>query len=246
MHTVGERKGVGNVGRCGDGADGREAAVTDGHQSSWVRAPQQGRSQETLDRLLDALEALLDERPFDEISVADIAGEAGRTVGSFYGRFDDKDAALYALHLRYIDADRRAVNELFRPERFASGSLQDAVHSMVAILVGHYRHPRSSFRTVILRSASKADFLAQCKDAARSVGDAWTAALLSRRDEIDDPDPERCVALAFRNMLAVLNQDLLFGAMVPPRREADHELTDDLTALTMRMLGASAELGAHR
>jgi len=204
----------------------------------WFREPQQERSQETLDRLLDALLELLRENEFDAVSVSDIAQRAGRTVGSFYGRFADKEAALYALHTRHLEQDRAAVATLFRPERFAAASLSETVHSMVAVVVGAYRHPRASFRTVILRSASAPGFLEQCADTARFVGEAWCRVLVSKRTLFDDEDPERIAALCYRHVLAVLNQDLLFGDLVPPLYQNEAQLVTDLTEMTLRMLGA--------
>ena len=56
----------------------------------WIRAPQQARSQATLARLLDATEVLLDEAPFDDLSVQDICKAAKSSVGAFYARFADK------------------------------------------------------------------------------------------------------------------------------------------------------------
>ena len=72
----------------------------------WVRAPQQARSQATLGRLLDATEKLLDDRPFDELAVADICKAASSSVGAFYARFPDKTALLHVLHERLCDEAR--------------------------------------------------------------------------------------------------------------------------------------------
>jgi AcrR family transcriptional regulator len=204
----------------------------------WFREPQQERSQETLDRLLDALVELLGEREFDDISVSDIARRAERTVGSFYGRFPDKEAALYALHTRHLERDRAAVATLFQPERFVAASLSETVHSLVSVVVGAYRHPRASFRAVILRSASAPEFLDQCAETARFVGDAWTRVLVSKRFLFCAEDPERIARLCFRHVLAVLNQDLLFGGLVPPLHQSEAELVTDLTETSLLMLGA--------
>ncbi len=47
-----------------------------------------------MERFLQATRELLEERSFEEITVADIVERADRTVGSFYARFQDKDAVL--------------------------------------------------------------------------------------------------------------------------------------------------------
>lgn len=60
----------------------------------------QARSQATRDALLAAGRALLNDRDFDALSVADLAAATGLSVGSFYGRFHDKDAYFNALQER--------------------------------------------------------------------------------------------------------------------------------------------------
>ena len=69
----------------------------------WVRPPRQARSQETLDRILDAAEALVAEKGFGDATVADIARRAESSVGAFYARFKDKEGLLYALYERYFE-----------------------------------------------------------------------------------------------------------------------------------------------
>ncbi|MDG1418120.1 MAG: TetR/AcrR family transcriptional regulator [Maricaulis sp.] len=57
-----------------------------------VKPATQKRSRETRDKLVRALEVELRSRAFDQISVADIAKQAGLSVGSVYRRFENKDA----------------------------------------------------------------------------------------------------------------------------------------------------------
>ena len=69
----------------------------------WIHPPRQARSQQTLDRLLDAAEELLVTGGFDEITVPEIVERAKSSVGAFYARFKDKDGLLHALHQRTCD-----------------------------------------------------------------------------------------------------------------------------------------------
>ena len=63
-------------------------------EQSGVVAPKQSRGQETQARLIDACLRLVADRPFEQISVAEIAAEAGVSVGNFYRRFRSKEAIL--------------------------------------------------------------------------------------------------------------------------------------------------------
>ncbi len=57
----------------------------------------QRRSQITYDKLIEAGYKLLATRDFDSISIAEIAGEAGYSVGAFYSRFENKEEFFLAL-----------------------------------------------------------------------------------------------------------------------------------------------------
>jgi AcrR family transcriptional regulator len=66
------------------------------------RPPQQHRSQETLDRILDAAERVLDTKSFSEATLVEIMERAGVTVSAFYRRFPDKDALLHLMDERFF------------------------------------------------------------------------------------------------------------------------------------------------
>lgn len=63
--------------------------------------PKQARSRESQQRILDATLALLEDRHFEAMTIADIAGHAGMAVGNFYKRFKNKEALLPHLYAEY-------------------------------------------------------------------------------------------------------------------------------------------------
>ena len=65
--------------------------------------PRQARSKRTEEALLRALDSLLAIKSFDEMSVAEIAREAGLTTGAVYRRFENKRAMLIAAVGRGIE-----------------------------------------------------------------------------------------------------------------------------------------------
>src|SRR5947208_15475116 len=79
------------------------------------RPPQQTRSQETLDRILDAAERVLEKKSFTEATLAEIMERAGVTVGAFYRRFPDKDALLHLLDERFFREMQERADELLDP-----------------------------------------------------------------------------------------------------------------------------------
>ena len=78
-----------------------------------IREVKQKRSQRTLERILSAAEALLDTREFDDLSMADLAREAGCAVGTLYGRIPSKESLLVCLHERYVAGGLRSSAAMF-------------------------------------------------------------------------------------------------------------------------------------
>ena len=72
-------------------------AAADTPDNGWARPAYQERSRQQRDRLMKAGERVFAELGFWQAHVADIARRAGCSVGSFYRRFQDKEAFFYAL-----------------------------------------------------------------------------------------------------------------------------------------------------
>ncbi len=68
------------------------------------RQPTQARSAVRVEALLDAAAELLREHEPDAITVRDLAAAAGVPTGTLYQFFDDKDAVLQALAVRFLAA----------------------------------------------------------------------------------------------------------------------------------------------
>jgi AcrR family transcriptional regulator len=66
-----------------------QATLPDDCGVDGVRPVKQLRARRSRDRLLDAGQKLVARRPFDQLSVADIAGAARCSVGAFYLRYRD-------------------------------------------------------------------------------------------------------------------------------------------------------------
>ena len=63
----------------------------------------QKRAARTREKILAALEQLLESKEFEAISIADIARQGEVAVGSIYSHFEDKGALLPALFDRYVE-----------------------------------------------------------------------------------------------------------------------------------------------
>lgn len=81
-----------------------------------MRPARQKRSRDLVAELMRAGLALLKDRDFDRLSIAELCAATGITVGSFYARFDGKEAYIRALQLGVVEEARRAMRRDYRAD----------------------------------------------------------------------------------------------------------------------------------
>ena len=204
-----------------------------------LREPLQERSRDTLERFLAAVEALLAEKTFEEISVADVARKARSSIGAFYTRFANKEALLPILYERY----NRSVGEtLFARSGARStgkpASLRRAVERVVEKIVGEYRSHRGVFRAMGLYTRSRPDEIRPDQRARQeSVQRLYIDYVLSCRDEIRHPDPPRAAELGLFAVSAACREKILFGSPhAASVRVGDDELVREMKRLFLSYL----------
>jgi AcrR family transcriptional regulator len=216
--------------------------MTTGSEAQWVRAPRQARSQETLNRFLEATRELLDERSFDEITVSDIVVRAERTVGSFYARFDDKYAVLYELVEQVFERIGDLVRAFCDPVRWEGQPLSEFVAESVNLNVQAYRRAGPLFRASLCAATSDARFRERRVAVMRLCAEQQKQFLLSRSDEMRCSDPARASDQLFELVSATLDHELLFGRFTSTSPASDHELVVDLTDRCLQVLGVERAL----
>ena len=211
-----------------------------GPELRWVRPPQQARSQETLERLLDAAEHLVAEKGFEDTGVAEVARRAGSSVGAFYARFQDKDALLHALYERYQQEAIATTDAALEPARWADARIAEILETVVRFLVSLYREQVGLIRAFVVRAHIDPDFHARREHMLSYVNERLSALLLARRDEIAHPDPEKAAAFGLTLVFATLDNVMLFGELRSGALAlGDDELALELTRTYLAYLGAT-------
>ena len=80
------------------------------------RQPQQKRSQQRVDRILDAAAEVFDEVGYEAATTHAIAARADTAIGSLYQFFPDKLAIFHALELRHVERVRAVYAKLSQAE----------------------------------------------------------------------------------------------------------------------------------
>lgn len=207
-----------------------------------IARPKQLRSQRTLERLLETAERLISERGFDKVSIAALVREAGSSVGGFYGRFQDKDELLFALHERLVKEIDRRVAAFESPGRFDDATLGEIVRPCVRELVSVYRERRQLFAAIAARSVQNEQLWELGKRLRASVIDRFAALVLRRRDQITHPDPELAVELGAQMVFALMDQAVIFGELrVRGEPVSDEQVADELERSFIAYLGVRGE-----
>lgn len=209
--------------------------------------PQQSRSQETLDRILDAAERVLDEKSFSEATLAEIMERAGVTVGAFYRRFPDKDALLHHLDDRFFTELRDHANELLDPARWDGAPLARIIPQLSAVAVPLYRMRRGLLRTLFIRARTDPKIQASARAINGQYVSRLQALAAARRAEIGHPAPEMAIALGFRMFVGALRETVVFGESWPDGQLADDEsLAHELARMYLAYLGITSPVHIPR
>lgn len=170
-----------------------------------VARPKQLRSERTLQRLLDAAEALIEERGTAEVSIPEIVRRAHSSVGGFYARFRDKNELMRALEERFFREQRTRLERLTRPAMWGDATLAVIVRGCTAELVAVFRRRRALIRAFVARAVCDVEFRGEAQRFEREVSDRVSALLLSRPGVIAHPRPALAVPIAVA---------VVFGAMI--------------------------------
>lgn len=197
----------------------------------WVRAPKQARSQQTLDRILDAAETLVSEKGFEDTPVAEVVRRAGSSVGAFYTRFRDKDALLHALYDRYLEQAIATTDDALDPERWQGASIPELLTAVVRFLVQVFRERRGLVRAFVVRNHVDPEFRAREARLSHYVNERLSRLLLDRVGEIGHSHPARAAAFGLSQIFSTLESVVLFGeirsgALVLSDEALAAELTD--------------------
>ncbi len=175
------------------------------------RAPQQARTRERFEQILDATEELLETRFFEDISVQDIVKAAEVSTGSFYARFKSKNDVLRELYRRYRE-DLSQVDEQAVAEQTSDMTLSELIHFMVERGVERMENRRGLIRTIALHMRQTPDATSDRERAtAKHARDVAVKILMRKRKEICHPKPEEAARLIVFTLAAACREFVLFN-----------------------------------
>jgi len=219
-------------------------------QLQTVTGPKQARSERTLQRLLDAAEALIKEKGHATVSIPEIARRAGSSVGGFYARFRDRNELLRALEERHFIELSQRLETLADASRWVNASTAQIVEAAVAELVTSTRERRHMIAAFLVRAIEDPVIRAGGLRFRRTVEERISALLLQRRAEMHHPDPALAIELGIQTAFALMQQHVLIEeTQAGGRALTDEDLRRELSTMFIRYVGietSSSNEGAPR
>ena len=176
------------------------------------RAPVQDRSRQTLERIVRAVETLLETRSFDAIGVDDIARRARCSTGSFYARFPSKDSLLPYVYARYDAELRPRMAARLGAIDWNAMTLREMCDRAATEMCDMYAERRHLLRAMAVFARAKPDAVDADTKARRVELHDMPAKLLARFDsEIAHPDPIAAARTGLFIIAAAARDKILFA-----------------------------------
>jgi AcrR family transcriptional regulator len=197
-----------------------------------VRPALQQRSRESQERVLKAAEELLAERGYEGFTMTEVAKRAGISVGSVYGRFEGREALIYAVHARVNE--RLSAIEV---DLDSAPDLETALTMTVRVFAETLYRERDVLRVFMLRGPIDERIRSHGSASSQVAAELFEQAVLARRDEIRHPRPELAVDVAYRIVYDVLARQVMYGPTFESSKQIEwDELVAELTAAALDYL----------
>jgi AcrR family transcriptional regulator len=206
------------------------------HKLEWVRPPLQARSAKTLERLLDAAEALLDHGGPDAITVAEVARRAESSVGAFYARFKDKEGLVQSVLERFNEQALATAEAVLDVRRWQGIRLDAALEALIAFMlrIAHERH--GVIRTLTARSAVDPSLRSLGARLHERLTELLLALVAARGETLRHALPEVGMRMAVWTVLSTIESRALYVEAVVERLP-DDVVARELTQMVTRYLG---------
>ena len=208
-----------------------------------IRPTLQRRSLKTQQKILKVVKNLLQEGKFEHATVHDIVRQSRCSIGAFYGRFSDKNAALFSFydaHCAQLESSALAILNKTRPKK---DSLAQILSEFVNATVNHTLAHAAILKSGIIKfSAEENDpFLNRARKMNKRLYQALAAVLQARRDEYEHPN-DRLGAMWVLGIVGGLTRETVTtGQKLMETTASAQVLQRELTRTVLGYLGVSVK-----
>lgn len=178
-------------------------------QLEWVKPPRQARSQQTLERILDAAEALIVDKGADALTMANVAKRARSSIGSLYARFSGKEALLRSVFERFFEQAAATAEKALDPGLWQEAPLAAVFEQTCAFTVRTFLARRELIASLTIYAARSPEMSAIAERLGNTLAERFHALLVSRGARFAHPDPARALQLTTWMLLGAMEAHTL-------------------------------------
>ena len=201
---------------------------------TWTRPAYQNRSREQRDRLLKAGERAFAAAGFWQTHITDIAKRAGCSVGSFYRRFEDKEAFFLALQSDMAARAEANIAKFFEDPEREGETLDELIIRLARNTARTMRGIEGYYRALFELSLRGQNVWPPMRRVEAIEAEFLVKLLKGRGVPVDDKIQKRA-HLAIRMMHGQIISAMLHGP--GPWAADDPELHEELGLMLIRYLG---------
>ncbi len=205
-----------------------------------VRPPQQRRTRERWQRVLDAGVALLEERGYEAFTIGAVCERAQVVPRFLYSRVGSKEALFLAVYEYGIARVHRAASVFADDRQWHDLPPDQVVAKAVHEVADLFQRYEAFMRSVVRISGVHEEVNRRGARYSQELGDAFTGRLLDIRDRIDDPDPETAIRVAYNTVFSAVIMRVAYGPGFATAPLGDQVFRETLTIMVQRFLFAPA------
>lgn len=206
--------------------------------------PKQSRSRESQTRVLNATLALLIERGDDSFTIADVSEYARASVGSIYGRFENKAALLRAVHDREMTRIDGEMGTALSEAADAGATFARAVRAVIAARVSKLAEEGPAMRALINAAAGDPAVSARGRESAMLAQRRFADALREVCERFDVTPSVGTIEWCDEVVFSLTARHLgigVRGANLPVRSLAPARLIELLTRTVVALLEGAGD-----
>lgn len=204
-----------------------------------VREPRQARSRRTFEALIASAFDMIAELGPERSTVQELLNRTGVGAGSFYARFDGRDALIRYLGLRFWSEAEAGWRDFLEPPRWARADAAEILRPFIRVLVQWTSANGALLRSLLVYAMTDADgwLLDRTTQVENRVGERLGSLVALTGGPFRHPDPEFAVHLATLQLFATLRSRLIFAGGGRMDGITDEELAAELGRVFLSYVG---------
>lgn len=167
------------------------------HPEPLIRPPQQRRSQESLERVLQAGFELLRERGFEGFTLQEVSQRANVSIGSIYARVPSREALIQAVYERAMLWTEEQAEPLEQAAH-RPGTTREQVEAIATEAASQVLTHGDVLRVFMRQAPLDPWIMERAAVKSQATSEVFIRAILEHRDEIQHEDPELAADIAWR------------------------------------------------